>query len=154
MLQPEAFRLSSRFDVNRYKFASFRMATAAWSATTALGATASPCAGTLLGGAAPSPRSCLRASRSTWFRGTQSNSRGPAGRFSCTQVCSLKRQNSGICYQINSERSLSIHYIHIQEGICFPDSIVNLNCIYDRKVGNPEWLTASSRKDYPTGEKT
>ena len=47
-----------------------------------------------------------------------------------------------------------INSIYTLEGICFPDSIVNLNCIYDRKVGNPEWLTASSRKDYPTGEKT
>ena len=44
--------------------------------------------------------------------------------------------------------------MHVQEETCFPDSIVNLNCIYDRKVGNPEWLTASNRKDYPTGEKT
>ena len=33
------------------------------------------------------------------------------------------------------------------------DSIVNLNCIYDRKVGNPEWLTASDGKEYPTGER-
>ena len=39
------------------------------------------------------------------------------------------------------------------ELFVYPESIVNLNCIYDRKVGNPEWMTASNGKDYPTGEK-
>lgn len=45
---------------------------------------------------------------------------------------------------------------HVHEGpggelIVYPGSIIHLDCIFNRKLGNPTWSWASSGKVYPTG---
>lgn len=46
---------------------------------------------------------------------------------------------------------------HVHEGpggelIVYPGSIIHLDCIFNRKLGNPTWSWASSGKVYPTGK--
>jgi hypothetical protein len=40
------------------------------------------------------------------------------------------------------------------ELLVYPGSIVHLDCLYRRKLGNPEWIQETNNgKSYPTGNK-
>ena len=37
------------------------------------------------------------------------------------------------------------------ELLVYPDSIIHLDCLFDRKLGNPQWKQSNKDKIYPTG---
>ena len=39
------------------------------------------------------------------------------------------------------------------EVLVYPGSILNLDCAFNRKLGNPDWSWARGGKDYPKGRK-
>ena len=49
--------------------------------------------------------------------------------------------------------SLNLYFFVTGELLVYPGSIVHLDCLYKRKLGNPEWiLTDNNGKSYPTGQ--